>query len=409
MNMEMEIPNDWEVKKLGDLGKCIRGLTYSPDDVADNGLLVLRSSNIQNGKLTYDDNVFVKIDVGNEYISTVGDILICVRNGSKRLLGKSATITGCGPKSTHGAFMTVFRGEYNSYIKQLINSDMFFTQVSIDIGATINSINNSNLLKYRFPFPLLPEQKQIAKILTSVDEVIATTETQINKLKDLKKGMMNELLTKGIGHTEFKDSVVGRIPVGWDVVSINTVSKLASGGTPDRKIPQYWDGKIAWVKTGEINYTTINKTVEKISEEGLKNSSAKLITKGAVLMAMYGQGVTRGKVAILGINATLNQACLAIMPNNSLFNRFLFYYLTNQYEKLRSLVQEGTQKNLNSAIVKDVLIPIPSSDEQQKIASILTSIDTNIEQKQTKLTQTKNLKKSLMADLLTGRVRVKVN
>ena len=189
------IPKSWNVKKLIEVGKCVRGLTFAPENVANNGLLVLRSSNIQDGSLSFKDNVFVNIKVDDYFLSKDGDILICVRNGSRQLLGKSALITGNIPISTHGAFMTVFRTDNYKFVKFLIQSDWFFTQVSRDIGATINSINNNNLLDYRFAFPLLNEQLEISKILDSIEKQIDTKKHKLSQTQFLKKSLMQDLLT----------------------------------------------------------------------------------------------------------------------------------------------------------------------------------------------------------------------
>jgi restriction endonuclease S subunit len=265
------------------------------------------------------------------------------------------------------------------------------------------------LRETEFLTPPLPEQKKIASILTSVDEMIENTQKQIDKLQDLKKATMNELLTKGIGHTEFKDSELGRIPNSWEVRTVGSICKLSSGGTPDRSNQEYWGGEIPWIKTGEINYSRILDAEEKITTKGLTNSSAKIIPKGAVVMAMYGQGITRGRVAVLGIDATMNQACLAIIPNSDVTADFLYFSFYMQYESLRNLVQEGTQKNLSAGIIKEVLMSIPKVEEQEEISSILKSIEKSIFRFSTKLAQTQSLKKSLMQDLLTGKVRVMVN
>ena len=190
------IPKNWEVVRLRNLGTCVRGLTYSPDDVEQSGLLVLRSSNIKNGELAFDDNVFVSLEVENHFLTCDGDILICVRNGSRSLLGKSAYIEGNSPKSTHGAFMTVFRGNLNWYIRYLIESPSFFTQVSRDIGATINSINNSNLLDYRFAIPSDQlEMKYIANTLKSISEKVRVERIKLQQTHSLKKALMQDLLT----------------------------------------------------------------------------------------------------------------------------------------------------------------------------------------------------------------------
>lgn len=189
------IPKSWEVKKLKDIGDCIRGLTYSPDDIAETGLLVLRSSNIQHGRIYLGDNVFVNLDITRKFLTQVGDLLICVRNGSRRLLGKSAIIPEGLPPSTHGAFMTVFRTPLNEYVQFLLQSEWFFTQVSRDIGATINSINNSNLLEYSFAFPTHHEQTQITNQLKSIESLIVEKSNKLSQTQSLKKSLMQDLLT----------------------------------------------------------------------------------------------------------------------------------------------------------------------------------------------------------------------
>ena len=189
------IPKSWEVKKLKDIGECIRGLTYSPDDIAETGLLVLRSSNIQHGRIYLGDNVFVNLDVTTKFRTQVGDLLICVRNGSRRLLGKSVIIPEGLPPSTHGAFMTVFRTPLNKFVQFLLQSEWFFTQVSRDIGATINSINNSNLLEYLFVFPSHHEQTQIASQLKSIESLIVGKSNKLSQTQSLKKSLMQDLLT----------------------------------------------------------------------------------------------------------------------------------------------------------------------------------------------------------------------
>ena len=191
------IPDEWEVKALKSVGSCKNGLTYSPDDIVESdGVLVLRSSNIKNNKLTFSDNVFVREDMKVNYKVQENDILICVRNGSKNLIGKNALITRESINMAHGAFMTVFHSNINEYVFQLFQSDLFFKQVEKNLGATINSINNSDLLLFDFSFPKDEiEQKQITKILTTQDKKIETEEKNLAKLKELKKGLMNDLLS----------------------------------------------------------------------------------------------------------------------------------------------------------------------------------------------------------------------
>ncbi|MFD1818823.1 restriction endonuclease subunit S, partial [Pseudarcicella hirudinis] len=157
------------------------------------------------------------------------------------------------------------------------------------------------------------------------------------------------------------------------------VATVSSGGTPNRAIASYWNGSIPWVSTGLINFNFINKVDEYITEEGLDNSSAKLFSQGTLLIAMYGQGKTRGKVAMLNIEATTNQACGAITTNKNILNPlFAFQNLTKRYDEIRDLSNQGGQENLSAGIIKGIEINFPKIPEQQKIASFLSLIDERI-------------------------------
>lgn len=189
----------WEIKELNELGDLINGLTYSPTDVRKDGLLVLRSSNIQNGMIDLKDCVYVRTDIKGANLSKPNDILVCVRNGSKALIGKNAIISKNVPIATHGAFMTVFRTKIPEFVFQLFQTDLYNNQVMAGLGATINSINGKDLLKYKFPIPKNPrEQQKIASCLSTLDQIIAAQSEIIEQLKQHKKGLMQRLLPKTI-------------------------------------------------------------------------------------------------------------------------------------------------------------------------------------------------------------------
>jgi len=184
---------EWSEVRLSSLGELISGLTYSLSDVRDNGLLVLRSSNVQNAEIALEDNVYVTPDIKGANIAKPNDILICVRNGSKALIGKSALIPEGMPRCTHGAFMAVLRARAPQFVFQLMQSPSFQKQVAADLGATINSINGGQLLKYRFVVPVPDEQQRIADCLSSLDAQITTESNQLAALKTHKQGLMQQL------------------------------------------------------------------------------------------------------------------------------------------------------------------------------------------------------------------------
>jgi len=186
---------EWISKPLLDCCELLQGLTYSPNNVKSYGLLVLRSSNIKNRKLSFDDCVYVNCNVDeNKYVKT-GDILICVRNGSSALIGKSCVIDK-DYKATFGAFMSILRGDDTGYIAHIFTSDVVQGQIRNRSSATINQITKRDFEDIVIPTPpTLAEQTAIASILSDMDSEIDVLTAKLEKARRIKHGMMNELLT----------------------------------------------------------------------------------------------------------------------------------------------------------------------------------------------------------------------
>ncbi|QDV85590.1 Type-1 restriction enzyme EcoKI specificity protein [Stieleria magnilauensis] len=189
---------EWEIKKLAEIGEAVAGLTYAPSDVCgEGGTLVLRASNVANGTLVYDDSVYVSMELPTRVFVQKGDILICVRNGSRNLIGKCAQIDAHAESSGHvfGAFMAVFRSEYNDFVYHHFKSGQIKKQIHEHLGATINQITNKSLNAFEIPFPSQEEQSAIAEVLSDMDAEITAIEAKIDKARQIKAGMMQELLT----------------------------------------------------------------------------------------------------------------------------------------------------------------------------------------------------------------------
>lgn len=195
------------------------------------------------------------------------------------------------------------------------------------------------------------------------------------------------------------------LPKTWHRSTLGEIARISSGGTPDRSKPEYWGGDVPWVTTGEIQFNTITDSVEKITAAGLQNSSAKLFPPGTLLMAMYGQGKTRGQVAKLGIEATTNQNSAAILLNDGHDPDFYFQFLSSQYENIRDFGHSGGISHLNAGLLKQIAVPIAPIQEQRRIAHILSTWDQAIAKAEWLRQNSLKRKRGLTRDLMLGHQR----
>ncbi|EOG1982828.1 TPA: restriction endonuclease subunit S [Proteus mirabilis] len=220
-------------------------------------------------------------------------------------------------------------------------------------------------------------------------------------------------MSNGISKTDlnlipagYKQTEVGVIPEDWKVKSIGEIASIFSGGTPNRKIPEYWDGDIPWVTTTLIDGTEIDSAREFITQRGLENSSTNWCKAGTILLAMYGQGKTRGKAAILSIDATINQACVAIELKDICSSHYILHILNSMYEEIRELSNSGSQENLSAGIIKSIQIPFPPKKEQITIANALSDVDLLISELEKLIAKKQAIKTATMQQLLTGHTRL---
>ena len=263
--------------------------------------------------------------------------------------------------------------------------------------------------EFEVPAFTFDEQKRIADLLWLVHGAIGLSETLVKEGHALKRAAMQVLFTRGLRGEAQKETEIGLMPKSWMIEPLNANFSAVSGGTPSRSVSGYWkEGTIPWVKTTEIDYCIIQETEEHITQAGLDSSSAKLLPPGTLLLAMYGQGVTRGKVAILGIKAACNQACAAINSYDDVITtEYLYHFLCFRYEEIRRLAHGGHQQNLNLNIVKSLPVAYPpAQEEQNELVSILDTIDRKVGLHRKKCAVLDNLFKALLHKLMTGKVHV---
>ena len=399
-----EIPEHWEVRRLKHLGKNYNGLTYSPNDIcgSEDGILVLRSSNIKDNKLCFDDNVYVKKEIPQKLIVNKGDILICSRNGSAELIGKAAFIE-LQMVATFGAFMMIFKGTSNIYHKYLfyIVTSCISQYKWLFTTATINQLTSSMLGEIFAPFINNNlEQKSIATYLDQkcgeIDELIILQEEMITKLQSYKQSVITEAVTKGLDkNVPLKDSGIewiGEIPEHWKIVCLKRLSKISTGNqdtqdsTPDGKYPFF------------------------VRSPKVERSNRYTFEGPSILMA--GDGVGAGKVFHLADNKFACHQRVYCINQFSKINRiFLFYYLSSLfYNIIDSANSKSTVDSVRLPMIAEFPVCIPLDLEQQSIADYLdqrcSEIDELISIKQQKIEKLKDYKKSLIFECVTGKRKV---
>ena len=281
--------------------------------------------------------------------------------------------------------------------------------VNVQSGASYPAVRDVDVLNQAVPLPPLQIQYRIAAALNLVRTSMLYHNECARISSVLKRAAMRELFTRGLRGEAQKETEIGPMPENWTIEPIGRHFSVVSGGTPSRKRSSFWsDGTIPWVKTTEVNYGVIRETEEQITQAGLEQSATKLLPPGTLLLAMYGQGVTRGKVAILGIEAACNQACAAINPvDDRVDPKYLYHFLSCRYEEIRRLAHGGQQQNLNLEIVRALPIACTADrGEQSEIVANLDAIDRKIDLHRRKRAVLDDLFKALLHKLMTGEIRI---
>lgn len=408
------IPDEWKVKKLHEIGEFSKGKGISKSEIQSEGLPCVRY-----GEIYTDYDVVIKkfrsyvnaTSAGNSKRIGRNDVLFAGSGETVEEIGKSIVLTKdieayAGgdivvlsiPDETDGLFLTY-----------QLNTGLLRKQLNkLGQGNSVVHIYSSGLSQVDVALPLLSEQQKIASILSTVDEKIESIDKQIEETEQLKKGFMQELLTKGIGHTEFKDTKIGRIPKEWDVVLLDTVANRGSGHTPNRKKKEYWNGGVKWVSLADSNKLDnlyIHDTEHEISDLGIQNSSAVKHPAGTVILSRDA-GV--GKSSITSDEMAVSQHFMAWQCRDKLDNYFLYYLLQFWKPRFEAIATGTTIKTIGLGYFKKLVIPLPLIQEQQTISQTLITIDEKIDVLHDKKSEYETLKKGLMQQLLTGQMRVKV-
>ncbi|MCW3995703.1 MAG: restriction endonuclease subunit S [Candidatus Bathyarchaeota archaeon] len=281
--------------------------------------------------------------------------------------------------------------------------------ISSMIGTTGRQrASKESLQRLEIPLPSMNEQKAIAKLLSNVDCAIELADRIIAQTERLKRGLMQQLLTRGIGHTETKQTPIGQIPENWTIVKLADIARVERGkfAHRPRNEPRFYGGKYPFIQTGDIASAKglIKTYTQTLNEEGLEIS--RMFKKGTIVISIAGN---IGDVGMLYFDACFPDSVIGITPCGEVDSFFLMYLLQYLQHDISAKAPRSTQKNINLDIIKPIKIPLPPLSEQQKISSILTEIGKKLEIEVNEKAKLENIKRGLMDLLLTGKVRIKVD
>ncbi|MDI3519099.1 MAG: type restriction enzyme subunit [Caldanaerobacter sp.] len=436
MSENVKLPDGWKKVKLEEIAENTKfsivdgpfGTQLHADEYVEDGEVpVIRVINLSyEGKFIKNDLVFISKDKANKLIRSrviPGDIIIAKTGATIGKCGIFPPVFSEGIIASSCMKISLDKNKASNVFILYWLTSRYGQNVVINsaLGTTRTTINITPFKNLELLLPPLPEQRKIAEILETIDNAIEKTDAIIEKYKRIKQGLMQDLLTKGVvsegeGESErwrlrdenidkFKDSLLGRIPEEWEVVRLGEIGKIITGSTPSTENLEYYGDEYLFVSPEDIRENKyITDSQKKLSELGFRIS--RKIPSDSICVVCIGS--TIGKIAITKTICTTNQQINSIVPNSNIFNSEALFYFIVLYSQKPLKQEAGLQAVpiVNKNRFSRIQIPLPPLHEQQRIASILSQIDEVIEKEQAYKEKLERIKKGLMEDLLTGKVRV---
>lgn len=362
-----EVPENWVwVRLIGNVNSCLDGYR-KPINSSERAKRV--------GKVPYYGATgqvgWIDDYLTNEHLVLLGE------DGAPfldLLKDKAYIIFGEAWVNNHAHILKSYFGEIgNVFLMHYLNMVDYKDYVK---GTTRLKLTQGSMQLMPFPLPPLSEQQRIVErieeLFAKLDEVKERLQEVADSFAVRKAAILHKAFTGELTKQWRLENGVS--DESWEEKKLGEICKIGSGGTPSRKHAEYYNGNIPWIKTGELAWNVITEAEEYITEEAVLNSSAKMHCAGSVLVAMYGQGLTRGKAAILGINATTNQAVCSLKPLELLMSEFLFYYFMKNYWQFREEAVGGNQPNYSAKMISSWIISLPTLPEQHEIVRLIDDL-----------------------------------
>jgi type I restriction enzyme S subunit len=410
-----DVPEHWDVKPMWTLFRRIKRVGHETEQL----LSVYREHGVVPKASRDDNNNKASDDLSPYQLVMPGDLAI---NKMKAWQGSVAISKYQGIVSPAYFVYESINDEDRGYLHYLMRSLRYITgYMTLSKGIRVNQWDLEPQYHSRMPILVPPkeEQREIVKLLdretAKIDALISEQEKLITLLAEKRQAAISHAVTKGLNpNAPMKKSGVkwmGDVPEHWFVGALSYLSSIETGATPDRTAQKYWNGPIPWIKTGEIAWKPIAEAEEFISEDALNETAAKIAKPGTLMMAMYGQGVTRGRVAILGISASFNQACAAITFGPRMFNQFGRYFFMGAYDHIRDDGNETSQMNLSAGVIAKIKLPVPPFEEQTEIVNYLDVVTDRLDALSTEASRgillLKERRSALISAAVTGKIDVR--
>jgi type I restriction enzyme S subunit len=394
----------WKHVPFSDIATTFSGLTYSPSSVVERGTLVLRSSNVQNGELTFDDNVFVRPDVVNVKNVEPGDIIMVVRNGSRALIGKHAQVKSPLPNTVIGAFMTGIKSEIPSFTTALFDSDVFNEEVRKGLGATINQITNGMLSDMHFNVCSLDEQKEIGEWFKRLDDMIANAEKEVTRLEKMKIASLQKMFPRP-GQTT-PEVRFGGFTEPWGTAPLGSLGDTFTGLSGKTK-EDFGHGDARFITYMNVFSNPIAKfdKTDKVEIDPSQYS----VKYGDILFTTSSE--TPEEVGMSSVwlfdapHIYLNSFCFGYRPTTFIESYFWAYVLRSPFmrEQITLLAQGISRYNISKIGVMNINLMYPKEKSEQKaIGEYFRNIDGLIEAKRDRIVKLRNIKKACLEKMFVN-------
>nr|WP_239683539.1 restriction endonuclease subunit S [Streptococcus mitis] len=395
--------NKWDNYKLGQLGSFKSGIGF-PDSQqgGTEGIPFFKVSDMNNigneTEMRNANNYVTQEQIAKNSWNVVKDTpaIIFAKVGAALMLNRKRLVTKTFLIDNNTMSYSLNKSWDKDFGLTLFQT--IYLPKYAQIGA-LPSYNASDIATIKVNVPNIQEQTAIGSLFRTLDDLLASYKDNLTNYQSLKTTMLSKMFPKaGQRVPEIRlDGFEGE----WEIVKLGDNCRIITGGTPRTGVKEFWNPKeIPWMSSGEINKKILNETEEMISCIGLENSSAKWVKQNSVLIALAGQGQTRGRVAINKIPLTTNQSIAAIETNSNIDFLFLYTDLGRRYDELRLISSgDGTRGGLNKMIISRLELNIPSIEEQQAIGAYFSNLDNLINSHQEKISQLGTLKKKLLQDM----------